>query len=86
MAALLFVQSLPSLAFADSQSDYEEKYLIATAYYSPLPGQSYYLRGSYEADVRLNGNGTHGASGREVFPGMLAAPKTYEFGTKIYIE
>lgn len=86
LAALLFVQSLPSLAFADSQSDYEEKYLIATAYYSPLPGQSYYLRGSYEADVRLNGNGTHGASGREVFPGMLAAPKTYEFGTKIYIE
>lgn len=57
-----------------------------TAYYSPLPNQSFYLRGNYEDDIRLNGNGTHGASGKEVYPGMLAGPKTYGFGTKIYLE
>ncbi|HRI36868.1 MAG TPA: 3D domain-containing protein [bacterium] len=54
-----------------------------TAYYSPKPDQTLYLRGSYEADIRLNGNGTNGASGKEVFAGMIAAPKTYAFGTRI---
>jgi peptidoglycan hydrolase-like protein with peptidoglycan-binding domain/3D (Asp-Asp-Asp) domain-containing protein len=58
---------------------------VVTAYYSPLPGQSYYLRGSYEADIRLNGRGTHGASGQPVYPGMIAAPKNYAFGTKIHV-
>jgi hypothetical protein len=59
---------------------------IVTAYYSPLPNQSYYLKGSYEADLVLNGNGTNGASGKEVYIGMLAAPKKYPFGTKIHLE
>lgn len=59
---------------------------IVTAYYSPLPNQSYYLKGSYEADVILNGRGTNGASGKEVYIGMLAAPKKYPFGTKIHLE
>ena len=63
----------------------EKRTLIATAYYSPVKGQSYYLRGSYEADIRLNGNGTHGASGKAVYAGMIAAPKSYAFGTKIVI-
>lgn len=62
------------------------KNFIVTAYYSPLPDQSFYLKGSYEADIRLNGNGTHGASGKEVYVGMLAGPKTYAFGTKVYLE
>lgn len=73
-------------AFAKEESSVEKKKFIVTAYYSPLPDQSFYLKGSYEADLRLNGNGTHGASGKEVYPGMLAAPKTYTFGTKIYLE
>lgn len=59
---------------------------VVSAYYSPLPDQKIYMRGSFEADVKLNGNGTNGASGKEVFPGMLAAPKTYEFGTKIWLK
>lgn len=59
---------------------------VVSAYYSPLPDQKIYMRGSYEADVKLNGNGTNGASGKEVFPGMLAAPKTYPFGTKIWLK
>ena len=63
-----------------------ERTFIITAYYSPLLGQKTYYRGSYEADVLLNGNGTHGASGTPVFTGMLAAPKTYAFGTQIFFD
>ena len=59
--------------------------LLVTAYYSPLPDQHYYIRGSYEADVRLNGRGTNGADGTQVYTGMLAAPRTYPFGTRIKI-
>ena len=59
------------------------KDFIVTAYYSPLPDQSFYLKGNYEAEKILNGNGTHGASGKPVFVGMIAAPKTYNFGTRI---
>ncbi len=92
LTALLLLLSMnagwaTSSVFAETPvDDYEEIQLIATAYYSPLPNQSFYLRGSYEGDLRLNGNGTNGASGKEVFIGMLAAPKTYDFGTKIWIE
>lgn len=63
-----------------------ERTFIITAYYSPVVWQQNYYRGSYEADVRLNGRGTHGASGTPVFTGMLAAPKTYAFGTQIFFE
>ncbi|MDP2103289.1 MAG: peptidoglycan-binding protein, partial [Candidatus Gracilibacteria bacterium] len=75
--------SIFSPIFAAS-TDYGSQKFVTTAYYSPLPNQSFYLRGSYEADVRLNGRGTHGASGKAVYQGMLAAPKTYMFGTQIY--
>ena len=57
-----------------------------TAYYSPLPGQTFYLRGNYEAEKILNGNGIYGASGKPVFAGMIAAPKTYAFGTQIQFD
>ncbi|MCK9186032.1 peptidoglycan-binding protein [Candidatus Gracilibacteria bacterium] len=56
-----------------------------SAYYSPLPCQQKYATGSYEADIRLNGHGVHGADGTDVYPGMVAAPKSYPFGTKLYI-
>lgn len=62
-----------------------KKLFRVTGYYSPLPNQAKYVRGSYEADIRLNGRGTNGADGTEVFPGMIAAPKTYPFGTKIFL-
>jgi peptidoglycan hydrolase-like protein with peptidoglycan-binding domain/3D (Asp-Asp-Asp) domain-containing protein len=35
--------------------------------------------------VRLNGRGVQGADGTKVYSGMLAAPWTYPFGTKIFI-
>lgn len=60
------------------------KTFIISAYYSPLPCQNSYFKGSYEADMRLNGGGK-GADGHEVYPGMIAAPKTYQFGTKMHI-
>ncbi len=65
--------------------DYYLQTFIITAYYSPLTGQEHYVTGSYEGDIYLNGNGTNGADGTEVYPGMIAAPKTYNFGTKMYI-
>lgn len=63
----------------------EVRNMLITGYYSPLPGQSFYVRGSLEADIRLNGRGTNGADGTEVYSGMLAAPKTYPFGTRVKI-
>lgn len=87
LAFLLAFQS--AFAFADSSvvSDAPvlQKFII-TAYYTPLPNQSMYLRGSYTADCLLNGDGIHGASGKNVHFGMIAAPKTYAFGTKIYLQ
>jgi 3D (Asp-Asp-Asp) domain-containing protein len=73
----------PATSFANSV---QPTTFIVTAYYSPLPGQSFYLKGNYEAEKRLNGNGTHGASGKPVFAGMIAAPKSYSFGTQIFFE
>ncbi|PIZ75741.1 hypothetical protein COY05_03320 [Candidatus Peregrinibacteria bacterium CG_4_10_14_0_2_um_filter_38_24] len=63
---------------------YTDTFTIS-AYYSPLPCQQRYATGSYEADIRLNGHGVHGADGTDVYPGMVAAPKSYPFGTKLYI-
>ncbi len=54
-----------------------------TAYYSPKADQRYFFQGDHTAETRLNGNGTHGASGAPVFNGMIAAPKTYAFGTQV---
>ncbi len=62
--------------------DYYVQNFIITAYYSPLQGQEHYVTGSYAGDIYLNGNGTNGADGTEVYPGMIAAPKKYAFGTK----
>ncbi len=63
----------------------KKQMFMVSAYYSPLPNQSFYIRGSFEADKRLNGNGTNGADGTQVYVGMLAAPRSYAFGTKIKV-
>lgn len=59
---------------------------IITAYYSPLPWQRKYITGTYSWDIRLNWGWKVTASWKGVFPGLLAAPKNYEFWTKIYFE
>lgn len=67
-----------------SKFPYQKTFLVS-AYYSPQPGQKRYATGSFAGDVRLNGEGVHSADGTVVFPGMVAAPKTYPFGTKIQL-
>ena len=67
------------------QKEYYIDSFVASAYYSPLPNQPRYVTGSLESDIRLNGRGTNGASGKQVFPGMLACPSKYPFGTGLYI-
>lgn len=61
------------------------KPFILSAYYSPLPCQNRYATGSYQGDIRLNGSGVNGADGTPVYPGMVAAPRDYGFGTKLDI-
>lgn len=72
---------LPVVAFGE-QGIYEQEFVV-TAYYSPLPGQCCYVRGSYEADKILNGEGHTAADGTAVFDGLAAAPPSYAFGTRI---
>lgn len=94
---LLGLQVLPATVLSASVAAAQEaeevveevEYYIGTfiisAYYSPLPNQERYVTGSYAGDIRLNGNGTNGADGTEVYPGMIAAPSKYPFGTKMEI-
>lgn len=86
-AALVFFQllALTPSAFAKSSATGEKRMLMVSAYYSPLPAQRFYMRGSYEADKKLNGRGTNGADGTQVYVGMMAAPKTYPFGTQVKV-
>ncbi len=63
-----------------------EGYFIVTAYYSPLPKQKKYFKANYELEKRLNWKWIAWASWKKVFTWMLAAPKNYKFGSKIYLE
>ncbi len=56
-----------------------------TGYYSPLPNQNFYVTGSYEKEIRLNGKGIAGADGTPVYPGMMAASPNFSFGTKVCV-
>lgn len=60
-----------------------QQQFVITAYYSPLPDQCCYFRGNYEEEIVFNGKGIAGADGTGVYPGMIAAPETYAFGTVI---
>jgi hypothetical protein len=60
--------------------------LVITGYYSPLPNQKKYITGSYEKEIALNGDWVWMASWKKVFTWAIAAPKKYDFWTKIYIE
>ncbi len=61
---------------------FEQEFII-TAYYSPLPHQCCYVTGGLQADRVLNGEGKVGADGTPVYPGMIAAPGRYPFGTVV---
>lgn len=77
---------ISSVLFVSKVYAEESMYFVVTAYYSPLPGQSRYATWSYEWDIRLNGSWVNTASGKQVFPGLIAAPSNYPFGTKIYFK
>lgn len=62
-----------------------KKTFKVSAYYSPIPGQSFYYKWSLYKERHLNWQWTHGASWKAVFNGMVAAPKNYKFWTKIYL-
>jgi len=79
---LLNIQAI--YASSDSKKTDLKKFII-TAYYSPLPDQSIYLKWNYKDEVILNWAWIRWASGKWVYAGMLAAPKTYSFWTKIYL-
>jgi peptidoglycan hydrolase-like protein with peptidoglycan-binding domain len=68
-----------------TEKPYDQKFVV-TAYYSPVPDQCCYFRGSYEEDIAFNGKGIAGADGTGVYPGMIAAPATYAFGTVIDLQ
>lgn len=74
-----------STSKATEVPDYYLETFIISAYYSPVVEQTRYVTGSYEGDIYLNGGGVHGADGTPVYPGMIAAPKKYSFGTKMNI-
>ena len=81
--AFVIFALLGGLTLAAQASSGEVRDFSITGYYSPLLGQSFYVTGSYEGDIRLNGKGIAGADGTPVFPGMMAAPGDYTYGTKI---
>ncbi len=69
---------------SNSNYPYQQTFIVS-AYYSPLANQNKYVTGSFAGDVRLNGEGVHSADGSKVYPGMIAAPSSYAFGTKMKI-
>ncbi|MBI3619110.1 peptidoglycan-binding protein [Candidatus Peregrinibacteria bacterium] len=77
------VAASSALHFGSAASGPYVKEFIVTAYYSPLPHQCCYVRGSFLADAELNGWGEQGAGGTPVHAGMAAAPSSYTFGTRI---
>lgn len=82
--ALMAMIAPTNVAGIDPTAPYEQEFVL-TAYYSPLPGQCCYVRGGYEADKILNGEGHAAADGTGVYPGMLAAPPSYAFGTRVML-
>jgi len=63
----------------------EGGFYLVSAYYSPEEWQNFYLHGSYEDEIRMNGEGKTTASGASVRIGAVAAPKSIPFNTKIVI-
>lgn len=63
----------------------QEWYFIVTAYYTPVPGQKRYSTWSYEAEKKLNG-WWNTASWKAPIAWTIAAPRNYNFWTKIFLE
>ena len=81
MKKILLILFFPFCAAAGGQ----KHFFTITGYYSPLPTQKFFLTGNYESEIRLNGRGIAGSDETPVYPGMIAAPANFLFGTKIKI-
>lgn len=81
--AIFLCSGVPAEVFGSESTHPYEQDFIVTGYYSPLPGQCCYVRGGYEADKVLNGEGERGADGTKVYPGMAAASASFAFNTRI---
>lgn len=57
-----------------------------TAYYSPIIWQNRYITWTYSWDIKLNWSWKSTASWKKVFAWLIAAPKNYDFWTKIELE
>ncbi|PIR54746.1 hypothetical protein COU74_03270 [Candidatus Peregrinibacteria bacterium CG10_big_fil_rev_8_21_14_0_10_36_19] len=87
---LAFTIAFPVIFLDAHNANSEEIYpytktFKVSAYYSPLPCQVRYATGNYHSDIRLNGSGVRGADGTPVYAGMVAAPRSYAFGTKMLV-
>lgn len=80
---LLIVAVAPAHGIGQGNDEPYQKDFVITAYYSPLPDQCCYVKGGEEADKELNGEGLAGSDGTAVYPGMIAAPASYPFGTRV---
>lgn len=83
IAALALLAPISVIGTGEQLSS-EQEFLI-TAYYSALPGQCCYVQGGMRADRVLNGEGEVTADGTTVRPGIIAAPESYPFGTRIVL-
>lgn len=88
--AMLVLATLPVSADTTASERFAlgepfEQDAVLTAYYSPKPDQCCYVTGTFESDAELNGQGFHAADGTAVYPGMLAAPASYPFGTRVVV-
>ncbi len=84
---IVFVLAFTLILFFGVQlaDNYQVLEVLATAYYAPLPGQSWYATGSYEGDIRLNGTGIT-KSGKVVERGHIAADwDILPQGTRVYV-
>jgi len=79
-----FMEQLLILRAMETGRIYERVFRV-TGYYSPLPGQSRYVTGSYAGDIRLNGKGIMAADHTPVYLGMAAGPPFMEYGTKVIL-
>ncbi len=64
----------------------EGTYYLISAYYSPIEWQEFYLHGSYEDEIKMNGEGKTTASGQAVRIGVVAAPREKPFNTRVHIK
>ena len=83
---IVFITSYLNWENSNKQQKEKEVYLLATGYYHPEKDQDFYVTGSYEKDLELNGHGIT-ASGKRVQRGHVAVdPSVIPLGTEFYTE